>query len=365
MTDNWAAEIVQALQSGPCVRVMVVGVRGSAPREIGAQMLVTAEETLGTIGGGQLEFLATQHAVRNLAQIDAKGHQTYIEQIPLGVARGQCCGGVVRLLFQTLSQSNAGFFRDVANKHSPTSLLLTSLNPQLPFMGWLIEDEVAFSTLDGAAPVPDVATLADLRNQSLAAGAIIRPVVLTDGRQTDVLVQSLASCGPPVVIFGAGHVGRACATALAQLNCVVTLIDSRATMLEPSLPAAIDKQHVGDPTCAVADIPAHSFVLIMTHDHALDLALCEQVLQRHDLSHVGLIGSTTKRRRFHKKLRAAGFGEHEIERLNCPIGIETIRSKAPTAIAISVAAEYLQFREARVGTDASWQPVALAGGDRN
>ena len=43
--------------------VTVAGIRGSAPREIGAKMIVTASETIGTIGGGQLEYQSTRIAV--------------------------------------------------------------------------------------------------------------------------------------------------------------------------------------------------------------------------------------------------------------------------------------------------------------
>ncbi len=38
------------------VVVTVAGIRGSAPREVGAKMIVTGNATLGTIGGGQLEY---------------------------------------------------------------------------------------------------------------------------------------------------------------------------------------------------------------------------------------------------------------------------------------------------------------------
>jgi xanthine dehydrogenase accessory factor len=61
---------------------------------------------------------------------------------------------------------------------------------------------------------------------------------------------------------------------------------------------------------------------------------------------VGLIGSKTKRARFLSRLRADGLGEAAAARLVCPIGLAQIRSKAPEAIAVSVAADLLIRLEA-------------------
>jgi xanthine dehydrogenase accessory factor len=81
-----------------CVLVVVTGVRGSAPREEGARMIVTAEGIRhGTIGGGRLEQLATQHAQAMQA---GEGAQVESVDFPLGETAGQCCGGAVTLFFE-------------------------------------------------------------------------------------------------------------------------------------------------------------------------------------------------------------------------------------------------------------------------
>jgi len=56
MTD-WVAELKRLRAAAvPAVLVTVAGVRGSAPREVGAKMIVTAHAASGTIGGGELEY---------------------------------------------------------------------------------------------------------------------------------------------------------------------------------------------------------------------------------------------------------------------------------------------------------------------
>ena len=62
--NEWIDELSDLAAAGePAVLVTVAGIRGSAPREIGAKMIVTATETIGTIGGGQLEYQSTRVAV--------------------------------------------------------------------------------------------------------------------------------------------------------------------------------------------------------------------------------------------------------------------------------------------------------------
>ena len=78
--------------SAPVALVRVTDVRGSAPREEGAWMLVSAATTAGTIGGGQLEYMAIDQARACLGGADAASMD-----VPLGPEIGQCCGGQVVL----------------------------------------------------------------------------------------------------------------------------------------------------------------------------------------------------------------------------------------------------------------------------
>jgi xanthine dehydrogenase accessory factor len=83
----------------PAVLVEVTEALGSAPREAGTRMLVSAARCEGTIGGGHLELKAIERARRMLAA-DESGPQS--AHYPLGPALGQCCGGAVTLGFSAL-----------------------------------------------------------------------------------------------------------------------------------------------------------------------------------------------------------------------------------------------------------------------
>jgi xanthine dehydrogenase accessory factor len=78
--------------------VTVSDFKGSVPRETGTRMLVSADEALGTIGGGHLELIAIDEA-RTLLH----GGAAHERHFPLGPALGQCCGGAVTLRFEPLT----------------------------------------------------------------------------------------------------------------------------------------------------------------------------------------------------------------------------------------------------------------------
>jgi xanthine dehydrogenase accessory factor len=107
------------------------------------------------------------------------------------------------------------------------------------------------------------------------------------------------------------------------------------------MPANVRAVHLPDPTVALAGAPAGGFVLVMTHSHGLDLELVHGALAADRFAYVGLIGSATKRARFLHRLKGMGLADAALSRLACPIGLAGIASKAPAAIAASVAADLL------------------------
>src|SRR6185437_14855221 len=106
------------------------------------------------------------------------------------------------------------------------------------------------------------------------------------------------------------------------------------------------------PETVLGDLPADAHVLIMTHDHAEDLALCDAVLRGGSFGSVGLIGSAGKWARFRRKLAGElGHDAEAIARIKTPIGLPGIDGKEPATIAVSVAADLLaalEHNQARV-----------------
>lgn len=153
--------------------------------------------------------------------------------------------------------------------------------------------------------------------------------------------EACAEAGQPVVmIYGAGHVGRALALALDPLPFRVRIVDARADAMALVQGEAVER--IVAPASATAEAsPAGAAHVVLTHSHALDSLICAGLLERSDFAYLGLIGSATKRATFLNAFRALELPEAAIARLVCPIGGTQIRDKRPAVIAALVAAELI------------------------
>ncbi len=154
-----------------------------------------------------------------------------------------------------------------------------------------------------------------------------------------------------LVLFGAGHVGRAVVKVLSELSCTITWIDSREDEFPKDIPANVKCVCTEEPECEIDAATVASYFLVMTHSHALDQTLSERILRRADFAYFGLIGSLTKRRQFERRLQDRGISAAQLGSMSCPIGAVGIYGKEPATIAIAVAAEILQRRSKLSSTE--------------
>jgi xanthine dehydrogenase accessory factor len=264
---DWLNAAQQLRRDGlPGVLVTVLEVRGHAPRDPGAKMVVSAERSWGSVGGGNLE----ESAIRRARQLIEQG---------------------------TIEQGTAGC-------------------------------EILESTLSEHAHNP--------HGRQCCGGTVL------------LLLEPLPA-RPVIAVFGIGHVGYELARILARLEIRLQLVDSRAEQL--------DRARLADVLDGVADVtvhhavlgeqvlerlPAGAHVLILTHDHAEDFALCDAALRMPALGSIGLIGSSAKWARFRARLTDAGHDVGVIDRIQCPIGLPEVAGKDPAVIAIAVAADLVQ-----------------------
>jgi len=97
----------------PACLVTVAKVRGSAPRDAGARMLVTLTETVGSIGGGELEYQCIRIAVEQIRAAESDQDEL-VRTFPLGSNCGQCCGGVVDVLFEPVTEELADIVQELS-----------------------------------------------------------------------------------------------------------------------------------------------------------------------------------------------------------------------------------------------------------
>ncbi len=175
------------------------------------------------------------------------------------------------------------------------------------------------------------------------------------GGHASLLFEPMQPESDTLMLFGAGHVGKALVSVLADLPFRVRWIDERAAEFPAEVPANVRIEVTDHPVEQVNTAPAGAFFLVTTHSHALDFRVTEAVLRRGDFAYAGLIGSRTKRARFEKGFRKLGVDSSP---LVCPIGIDGITGKHPKTIAVAVAAQLLQVAEERARAPAAAEPVA-------
>lgn len=340
--SEWIAPLRNALANERrAVLVTVAATRGSAPREAGTSMVVTAERTHGTIGGGHLEFEAIRIA-REAVAADQCG--AWLLRVPLAARLGQCCGGVATLLFRCVDSGKGDWLGQLAAHVAggDTVVLATPVarSTSAPTL---------VTRADTAAALPaDVLAAA----QGLLAQADTPPSIVTAGDPM-WYVERVAPADFRVVLFGNGHVGRALVQVLGALPCEVTWIDEREQDFPATVPPNVTIVATDVPEAEVRAAAPGSMFLVMTHSHALDFELVAAILARDDFLYAGMIGSKPKRAQLERRLAARGIAEEATRRLNCPIGIAGIGGRAPGVIAVAVAAELVQVCERAAARDKS------------
>ncbi|MBV7394277.1 xanthine dehydrogenase accessory protein XdhC [Mameliella sediminis] len=294
---------------GRVARVVVASVAGSAPREVGAAMLVWDGGQTGTIGGGTLEFEAAQMA----------RHRDGLTRHALGPDLGQCCGGAVTLLTE--------HFDAAALQAIEGHEVIARGTGEMPLAVHRLIDR---ARARGEIPAPQ-----------LVQGWMVEPVLRPDF---------------PIWIWGAGHVGRALVSVLAPLpRLALTWVDTGPDRFPAEVPGNTTVLPAPFPERAIPLAPKDAAHLILTYSHEIDFALCHAALS-HGFGFCGLIGSDTKWARFRKRLQSLGHTRAQIDAICCPIGQKAL-GKHPQAIAISVASQILSLQQQK---EQAWQTPSSA-----
>lgn len=288
-------------------KVTVTEAKGSTPREAGAWMLVAPTAIFGTIGGGQLEFIA----------IDRAREVFSARPSPLrgGLPEGPGGGGPA-------SVGDRPSFANATRRGDPHPGPLSARGrgdagfaldiPLGPEIGQCCGGRVSLSI----ATVPEV-----------ERATMIEAAQAEDARL------------PLVVVFGGGHVGRALAQALALLPVRAMVVETRVDALD-GFPDAVATRLTPMPEELVREAPPGAAFVVLTHDHALDFLIVAEALRRGDAAYVGMIGSRTKKATFRSWfLKTADGSEAGFARLVSPIGGSELRDKRPAVIAALAAAE--------------------------
>ena len=159
---------------------------------------------------------------------------------------------------------------------------------------------------------------------------------------------------PALTIFGAGYIARPLAALAAGCGFRVTVVDERPEWANAERFARVRVCcQAPEDYLRAAEFGAQDYAVVVTHDHALDQRLVQELLRR-PLKFLGMIGSIPKQRKFALRLKARGFDDEAIQRLHTPLGL-AIGANTPEEIAVSAMAEIIAVRRG-VEVEPGWTP---------
>lgn len=328
-------------QKEPFVLATILSCSGSAPRGVGASMVVSSQgRQWGTIGGGAVEYAASQHAAEllNTQKTDLRKYHLNPNQI---ADLGMICGGEIEVLFTyfdasettlkliaeliRLSQNNCEGYavRSIQEDSKPGSICLydgETLQPYCPeLFDWLQTHH------------PQKALVAEINS--------IRYLVEPVGETSHVYV------------FGGGHVAQKLIPLLSYVDFKVIVCEDREEFAKPQLFSQAENivLHSFDDVFQELSIGKGDYVVIMTRGHQADYTILRQALKTNAF-YIGCIGSRHKIALTKQRLREDGFTDQDFARVHTPIGL-AIRAETPEEIGISVVAEMIQCRAERMDAE--------------
>ncbi len=335
---NLFERVAEGLEQGGTVVVATIARRlGSAPRSQGTRCAVLADGTLvGTIGGGLLEA-----RVRECAAAAREENRVRVLKLRLKAKEladeGMICGGSVDVVVAPWEPRHAELARAAADALAGRApgVLVTLWGPggapvRLGFWTgdrWIGEDPADPEARAAAEEVLDS-----------------RATRFRDAEPGGMLAELLDRERAPLVILGAGHVGRALAQVAAVADFEVTVVDDRPDFADPAQIPWAHRVLCRPMEGAVEELGLgpDAFVVVCTRGHLAD-AVCAEAALRSPARYVGVIGSRRKRNATLRRLREAGIPEERLEALRMPVGLE-LRAETPGEIAVAIVAEMIAVR---------------------
>ncbi|MGW1075146.1 XdhC family protein [Streptomyces sp. NPDC002537] len=346
----------------------VVAVRGSAPRQPGAALAVDRDGTaIGSVSGGCVEGAVYDLCREALA--DGAAGTSVLERFGYSdedaFAVGLTCGGVIDILVTPVRADapdravHAAALAAAARGGTTALARVVEGPPALLGRPLLVgPDGTRSGTLGGPGALDDAAARETAALLDLGHTGTVRVAYGADGagesgsrcgEQVVLLVES--SLPPPrMVVFGAVDFAAALVGVGKFLGYHVTVCDARPVFATADRFPGADEVVVDWPHRYLdsQELDGRSVLCVLTHDAKFDIPLLERAL-RLPVAYVGAMGS----RRTHEdrlgRLRRAGVGERELDRLRSPIGLD-LGARTPEETALSIAAEIVAARRGGTGT---------------
>ncbi|MFG1606065.1 XdhC family protein [Actinoplanes sp. NPDC049265] len=341
------AEVVSAWRAGERAGLAtVVGAWSSAPRPVGAAMLVRADGSVaGSVSGGCVEG-AVYELCRTVGESRQPRLATFGVSDDDAFEVGLPCGGSIEVLVEPAGFAQLDPLTALVAAGTPVALL-TVVTGEAGRVGRHLVLTATESDGSLGGDWAEAAAVAAARRM-LAAGetGVLR------FEQMSVLVNSFPA-PPRMLVFGATDHAAALARVGSFLGYRVTVGDARAVFATPErFPDAVEvvvewPHRYLEAEVRAGRVDARTVVCVLTHDAKFDVPVLDVAL-RLPLAYVGAMGSRrTQEDRLHR-LRDTDLTDAQLGRLAAPAGLD-LNARTPQETAVSVAAEILAVRGGSTG----------------
>jgi xanthine dehydrogenase accessory factor len=314
----------------------VVRVAGSAPRPVGARMIISSEGRMaGSVSGGCVETTVYEEMMDLLQGGPPRLlHFGITEDMIWDV--GLACGGTIDVFVQRLDPALTGKVARLAAAKEGF-VLATILSG--PGMGTTHLVDGGDTGLDEGLAAAAREALAARREQG-----IIQAV----GLDREVFVE--ASLPPPqMIIIGGVHAAIPLTRFAKELGFTVIVADPRAKFANRERFPEADQvfQEWPDEALAHLKVDESTYIVLLTHDPKIDEPTLAAALKT-PAAYVGAIGSRGTHAGRRERMASWGVSPEELQRVYGPIGLD-VGGRSPQETALAIMAEVIAVKNGKSG----------------
>lgn len=315
------------LRNGENLMLLVVAEStGSSPGRAGYKMAVAANGGLyGSIGGGMMEVELVNRARTALSEPGAISPTHLIEQVHkknAPNASGMICSGRQTVILKELT----------AKDLSTIETIITAVKENNGYLMMINKDSICAG--------PDFCGTTKLTPEYSR--------IKFERRDDDFLYSESLNKSEQLFIIGGGHCALALSELASKLDFRISIFDDRPelnTIAKNEFAASVtiidSYENIGEHLPQGEDV----YVVVMTLGFRSDAVVIRKLIDN-EFKYFGVLGSKAKMATVIKELRGEGFDEAQLSRIHTPIGLP-INSRTPEEIAVSIAAELIQIRNAQ------------------
>ena len=300
-------QLAQTLERQSVVLATVVAIKGSVPREVGAKMLIDANHTFSTIGGGAGEAKVIEQArsllktgKNQFVEIDLTGTPNRLNE---GI-----CGGMMLVWLERWNADDIPLVHQILDR------------------------------------------LKSGRFATIVTPFISKPYLSDEPCTSETAFIEVVQPAPTLLIVGAGHVGEQLAKVAHLIGFQIAVQDDRVEW------ANCDRYPQATIfNAAIAEVllqfssHAQLYIALVTRGFQYDLEALMALLDRSiPCQYIGMIGSEKRVRQVYHAIEQRGISRDRLHSIHAPIGLD-IGALTPEEIAVSISAELILIRRSGSG----------------